>query len=100
MQINEEKLMNDKNEPVHRLYLTLASILLNILPGSFTEAFHLILTSTLIRIYFFSDTRNIVTSTKQDVSFRLTFMLIRPLKKNVGEFCCLPVFTVTAGDGV
>lgn len=31
--------MNDENEPLHRLYLTLASILLNILPGGFTERF-------------------------------------------------------------
>lgn len=55
---------NDENEPLHRLYLTLASILLNILPGGFTEAFYLTLTSNLIRNYFFTDTWNIVTSTK------------------------------------
>lgn len=39
-------------------------MLLNILPGGFTEAFYLILTSNLIRNYIFSDTRNIITSTK------------------------------------
>lgn len=55
---------NDENEPLHRCYLTLASIALNILPGGFAGMFYLILTSNVIRNYFFSDTRNIITRTK------------------------------------